>query len=118
MLVAWISHANTLACQTRCSNFSNVKKIAIYFPGLQLYDGNPYVSGNTFEDFYDDEYKVAGGIGFRKPHAGEPPTVFMDNHFGYVDNTEGNFDSKGVPTILEQFIGVKLRLIKHMIFRI
>ena len=91
MLVAWISHANTLACQTRCSNFSNVKKIAIYFPGLQLYDGNPYVSGNTFEDFYDDEYKVAGGIGFRKPHAGEPPTVFMDNHFGYVDNTEGNF---------------------------
>ena len=56
-----------------------------------MYDGNPYVSGNTFEDFYDDEYKVAGGIGFRKPHGGEPPTVFMDNHFGYVDNTEGNF---------------------------
>ena len=39
--------------------------------GIQLYDGNPYVSGNKFADFYNDEFKVAGAIGFRKPHAGE-----------------------------------------------
>ena len=59
--------------------------------GLQLYDGNPFVSGNTFADFYDDEYKNAGGIGFRKPHAGEWPTLFKNNFFDYQDGVEGNF---------------------------
>ena len=29
-------------------------------------------------------------IGFRKPHAGEPPTVFMNSRFGFKDNVEGN----------------------------
>ena len=50
-----------------------MKEIANYFPGLQLYDGNPYVSGNTFEDFYDDEYKIAGGIGFRQSYEIKSP---------------------------------------------
>ena len=35
---------------------------AVYI-GLHLYDGNPYIHGNTFADFYDDEYKVSGAIG-------------------------------------------------------
>ena len=58
--------------------------------GLQLYDGNPFVSGNTFADFYDDEYKNAGGIGFRKPHAGEWPTLFKNNFYDHQDGVEGN----------------------------
>ena len=39
----------------------------------------------------NNTFKVAGGIGFRKPHAGEPPTVFINSHFGFEDSVEGNF---------------------------
>ena len=59
--------------------------------GLQLYDGNPFVSGNTFADFRDDDYKNAGAIGFRKPHAGEWPTLFKNNKFDFEDGLEGNY---------------------------
>ena len=59
--------------------------------GLQLYDGNPFVSGNTFADFYDDDFKNAGAIGFRKPHAGEWPTLFKTNMFDFEDGVEGNY---------------------------
>ena len=59
--------------------------------GLQLYDGNPYVSGNRFSDFIEDEFKVTGAIGFRKPHAGEPPTLFKRNFFDFVDGEGGNY---------------------------
>ena len=38
--------------------------------GLQLYDGNPHAEGTHFADFVDDDYKLAGAIGYRKPHAG------------------------------------------------
>ena len=41
-----------------------------HYIGLQLYDGNPHVEGTHFADFVDDEYKLAGAIGYRKPHAG------------------------------------------------
>lgn len=61
------------------------------FVGLHLYDGNPYISGNFFADFRDDDYKVAGGIGFRKPHAGEVPTIFQNTTFDFVDGIEGNY---------------------------
>ena len=59
--------------------------------GLQLYDGNPFVNGNTFADFYDDEWKIAGGIGFRKEDAGVIPTVFTNNYFDFEDKFEGNY---------------------------
>ena len=59
--------------------------------GLQLYDGNPFVSGNTFADFRDDDYKNAGAIGFRKPHAGEMPTLFKNTKFDFEDGLEGNY---------------------------
>ena len=61
------------------------------FIGLQLYDGNPFVSGIQFADFYDDEFKIAGGIGFRKPHAGEPPTIFQNINFDFDDGSQGNY---------------------------
>ena len=61
------------------------------FFGIQLYDGLPYVSGNTFADFYDDDFKIAGAISFRKPHGGDPPTIFKNNHFDYEDGIEGNY---------------------------
>ena len=61
------------------------------FIGIQLYDGNPYVHGNSFCDFYDDEWKIAGAIGFRKPHAGELPTLFKQNFFDFEDGVEGNY---------------------------
>ena len=70
---------------------STPSSIGIAYIGLQLYDGNPYVSNNTFADFYDDDYKIAGGIGFRKPHAGEPPTLFKNTHFDFQDGAEGNY---------------------------
>ena len=59
--------------------------------GLHLYDGNPFVSGNTFCDFRDDDYKNAGAIGFRKPHAGEWPTLFKNSKFDFEDGLEGNY---------------------------
>ena len=61
------------------------------YMGIQLYDGNPYVHGNTFTDFYNDGFKVAGGIGFRKPHAGEWPTLFMNSIFDFDDGAQGNY---------------------------
>ena len=59
--------------------------------GLQIYDGNPFLSGNTFADFVDDDYKNAGAIGFRKPHAGEWPTIFKNNIFDFEDGIGGNY---------------------------
>ena len=41
-----------------------------HYIGLQLYDGAPHVEGTHFADFVDDDYKLAGAIGYRKPHAG------------------------------------------------
>ena len=41
-----------------------------HYIGLQLYDGNPHAEGTHFADFVDDDYKLAGAIGYRKPHAG------------------------------------------------
>ena len=64
--------------------------------GLQLYDGNPLVNGTTFADFYDDEWKIAGAIGFRKPHAGGIPTLFLNTYFDFVDKIEGNY-IRGLP---------------------
>ena len=66
----------------------NMGNVSIYFPrstpdfkgegshhgahyiGLQLYDGNPHAEGTHFADFVDDDYKLAGAIGYRKPNAG------------------------------------------------
>ena len=33
--------------------------------GLHFYDGWVYADHNTFTDFYDDEYKLAGAISFK-----------------------------------------------------
>ena len=80
----------------------------VEYLGLQLYDGNPYAKGNHFADFVNDAYKVAGGISFRKPHAGVSktsllypaemnchiqvlPTVFLDTGFDFEDGVEGNY---------------------------
>ena len=49
-----------------------------------------------FSNFYDDDFKLAGGIGFRKPHAGVIPTVFRQNSFDFEDGAEGNI-IKGMP---------------------
>lgn len=70
---------------------STPKEHGTGYIGLQLYDGNPYVSGNSFADFVDDDYKIAGAIGFRKPHAGEIPTLFKSNFFDFEDGSEGNY---------------------------
>ena len=67
-----------------------------YFLGIHLYDGNPIVDGNAFDDFKDDELKYAGAIGFRKALAGVIPTVFLNSYFGFEDGTEGNY-IKGFP---------------------
>ena len=57
--------------------------------GLQLYDGNPNVDNNPFEDFYDGEYKLAGAIGFPKPHAVVISTLFTGSRFNFEDGVEG-----------------------------
>merc|ERR1711970_929094 len=76
--------------------------------GLQLYDGNPLVNGTTFADFYNDDWKIAGAIGFRKPHAGGIPTLFLNSHFDFVDKIEGNY-IRGLPKHSYPGVGAKER---------
>ena len=76
-----------------------MRNVSIYFPrstpdyegagshhhahyiGLRLYDGNPHVEGTHFADFEDDDYKLAGAIGYRKPHAGVKHLTLCYPHY-------------------------------------
>merc|ERR1711936_1545731 len=62
-----------------------------HYIGLQLYDGAPHAEGTHFADFVDDDYKLAGAIGYRKPHAGMSPTIFLESSFDYEDEIGGNY---------------------------
>lgn len=62
--------------------------------GMEFYDGWVQSEHNTFTDFYDDEYKLAGAISFKGIRAVKGS--FQNSFFDYLDGIEGNY-VKGLP---------------------
>ena len=62
--------------------------------GINFYDGYVEAEHNTFTDFYDDEYKLAGAISFKAVR--NIKATFRDTFFDFEDGVGGNY-VKGVP---------------------
>jgi len=62
--------------------------------GLEFYDGWVYADHNIFSDFYDDAFKVAGGITFKGMR--NIKGWFSNSFFDFKDGLEGNY-VKGIP---------------------
>lgn len=62
--------------------------------GINFCDGYVEAEHNTFTDFYDDEYKIAGAITFKAPR--HIKATFRNTFFDFEDGVGGNY-VKGVP---------------------